>query len=481
MGKKPLYTFQNRDRFFAASELQALLSLLPSAPTEDVDSTADYLRYGFFLPGSTIYQGVREILPGHWLTWSASEGARMQPYWRLSVGGFPGDVQDAAARLRETLEQAVRRRLVADVEVGGFLSGGVDSSLVVALAAKALGSPPKTFTIGFTEKSFDERRYAKQVARQFGTDHREKVLEDLEPSALARLVLQHVGQPFSDSSLLPTALLSRMASRHVKVALSGDGGDELFCGYQRYVGRTLLRWYTRLPVSLRRGAERLIRSFPEPTAHHSHSLLKKLHLFGDLSRRAGSDAPYVAPLLYDAQEFAALAPDLVGRGHAPPGIPPECDGDDVWRMMVADALVYLPQDILVKTDRASMAFSLEARAPFLDQDVVALAFSLPRSFHLPYLNGKRMLESAFRPLLPSWVWSRRKQGFAVPVHRWFEGALGDELKERVAAESGPFDASIIGAMLASHRAGLRDQGHRLWQLYAYCLWREVSGRESRKE
>lgn len=473
MGKKPLYYWSDRDRLYIASELPSLLALLPQVPAEDLDSTADYLRYGFYLPGTTAYQGIREVLPGHWLTWSPGAGMATGAYWQLALGGFTGGPREARARLRETLAAAVRRRLVADVEVGAFLSGGVDSSLVVALAAEAAGTPPRTFTIGFADASYDERDYAREVARHLGTRHTEEVLGSFEAADLEHLVLNHVGQPFADSSLLPTTLVSRLAAREVKVALSGDGGDELFGGYQRYLGRSLLRWYTRLPLALRRQAERALRALPEPMAHHSRSLLKKAHLFADLAARAAADTPYLAPLLYDPAEFAALAPDLVGRGHPPPLIPAECDLDDVWRMMAADALIYLPQDILLKVDRASMAASLESRAPFLDHSVAELAFSLPRPMHLAGLSGKRMLAGTFRDLLPPRIWARRKQGFSVPLHQWFAGPMGDELAARLRLTSLPFEPAVIRGLLQDHRQGRRDHGHRLWQIQAYCLWRQA--------
>lgn len=475
MGKKPLYLHQSAARCYVASELPALLALLPDTPGEDLDSTADYLRYGYYLPGTTIYQGVREVLPGHWLIWSAGAKVMTRPYWALTIGGFAGTRQAAAEQLRETLATAVRRRLVADVEVGAFLSGGVDSSLIVALAKEAASTPPRTFTIGFPEAAFDERGYARAVAAHLGTRHTEEMLGPCEPGPLGRLMLGHVGQPFADSSLLPTALVSQVAARQVKVALSGDGGDELFGGYQRYLGRGLLRWYSRLPRALRAVAERGLRRLPEPTVHHSRSLLKKAHLFLDLVDRAQPERPYLAPEVYSPAELATLAPDLAGRGHPPPGLPTECDLDDIGRMMAADALVYLPQDILVKVDRASMSVSLEARAPFLDRELVELAFALPRPFHLSGLRGKRMLREACGALLPEAIWTRRKQGFAVPVHGWFRGALGDDLAERLAAGPWPFDPTVALGTLAEHRSGRRDHGHRLWQIYAYCLWQDRDG------
>jgi asparagine synthase (glutamine-hydrolysing) len=444
-----------------------------------LDSTSDYLRYGFYLPGTTAFAEVREVLPGHWLRWSADGGTQVGSFWRLGAGGFPGTRVHAQELVRERLRAAVERRLVADVEVGSFLSGGVDSSLVVGLTTQLRPDPPKTFTIGFKDESFDERPFARSVAVRFGTDHYEEEL-DWEEDRLRDLILHHVGQPFADASILATAMVSQLAGRHVKVALSGDGGDELFSGYQRYLGRTLLRWYTRLPPPLRKVAERGLGSLPEPMAHHSRSLLKKARLFLDLVRRSDQETPYVAPLMYDGDTFQALCPDICGRGHAPPKLLGASVPENILGMMLSDALVYLPQDILLKVDRASMAHSLEVRAPFLDTGVVELAFSLPLHWHRPFLSGKHMLKEGFKDLLPRSVWRRRKQGFAVPVHQWFRGKLGHELEVLLRSVQSPLDRGVVAGMLDSHRQGVRDHGLRLWQIFVYLFWnahhRDVSWR-----
>jgi len=472
MGKKPLYYQILREGIACASELPVLAQLAAPNWEEDLDSTADYLRYGFYLPGTTAYQNVREVLPGHVLQWSPGHKPRETAYWSLSVGGFSGSLNRAHTELREALIRAVQRRLVADVEVGAFLSGGIDSSLVVGILSNELGVLPKTFTIGFTDPTYDERQYANIVATRYRTDHYEEVLSDWDSELLKKLVLEHAGQPFADSSLLPTSLVSRLASRHVKVALSGDGGDELFSGYQRYQGRALLRWYTRLPKIFRLNIERLIQRIPEPMAHHSRSLLKKAHLFYDLIKRQEAEQPYVAPTFYSISSFAKLAPELAGRGHSPPCLPAEAHHDYLHEMMSTDALVYLPQDILAKVDRATMASSLEARAPFLDKDIVELAFSLPRSWHRRGAQGKRMLRGAFADLLPRSVWQRRKQGFSVPIHRWFRDRLGDELEELLSTTVSPLSTSHVHDMLHAHRLKVRDHGHRLWGLYIYLLWKK---------
>jgi asparagine synthase (glutamine-hydrolysing) len=472
LGKKPLYVHSGPQYIYVASELPALLRMLPSPPGEDLHSTADYFRYGFTLPGFTLYQGVHEVLPAHVLTWAPGRLPETEAYWQLRPGGFIGTKAEAAEQVRELLARAVSRRMVADVEVGAFLSGGIDSSIICTLMTEVAAQPPKTFTIGFDDAAFDERPYAREIARRLGSSHLEQCVEGIELEALMQLILRHVGQPFADASLLPTTLVSRLAAAHVKVALSGDGGDELFCGYQRYIGRVLLRWYARLPGSLRRVAEKGIRLLPEPTAHHSRSLLKKAHLFLDIANAETTSRAYVAPRWFTDKDLSKLAPDLAGLGHEPPAIPPETRLDDLEQMMYRDAVIYLPSDILLKVDRASMSASLEARAPFLDTMLVELAFSMPAAYHRQGLRGKELLRQAFGDVLPGSVWRRRKQGFAVPVHRWYREACGESLLERVAAQPSCLKPTSVRELLHQHRSGARDLGNRLFQVDTYLRWQQ---------
>jgi asparagine synthase (glutamine-hydrolysing) len=474
MGKKPLYYKSRASGFACASELSALHIVSSSNWDEDLDSTADYLRYGFYLPGTTAYNEVFEVLPGHTLTWSPGERPELHPYWSLSVVGYSGTRQRAQEELRDSLIAAVERRMVADVEVGAFLSGGVDSSLVVSILARYVGVSPKTFTIGFSDPSFDEREFARKMANLCGTDHYEECLTSWDADKLRSLIFCHVGQPFADASMLPTAMVSQLAAKYVKVSLSGDGGDELFSGYQRYQARAIMRWYMRLPALIRRNIKSVIRAMPEPMAHHSRSLLKKAHLFQSAVDRQESESPYVAPVLSSRAEFDVLVPELRGKGHQPPGLPAETTLDDVQAMMAADAVIYLPQDILAKVDRSSMAYSLETRAPFLDSKVVELAFSLPRKWHRRGLSGKRILQESFRDLLPPGIWKRRKQGFGVPVHQWFREGLGSELKGLLEEVESPLEGDKVIDLINAHRERVRDNGSRLWNIYIYLLWRQRS-------
>ena len=466
MGKKPLFYSETKETFSCASELPALQSLLFSPFTEDLDSIADYFRYGYCLPGYTCWENVFEVLPGHWLRWKPGEVIEQQPYWSFS----PPNSETAAPKeedLITSIEQAVSKRLIADVEVAAFLSGGIDSSLICALAMKDLAQPLKTYTIGFTEQAFDERKYAYDVASMLGTKHHEEILSGWDESQLEALLCNHIGQPFADASLLPTALVSKLAARNVKVALSGDGGDELFGGYQRYQARIIMRWYSRLPECLRNSVEKIVRSLPEPMAHHSRSIFKKAHLFMDISRRYEAETPYTAPLMFQPAEYATLFPDLQGRGKRPPALLEETNVDDLQRMLYADSLIYLPQDILVKVDRASMAYSLEARAPFLDHKVVELAFSYPVNQHLKLGNGKRRLKQAFYNMLPKSIWNRRKQGFGVPIHQWFRGELGERMHNYLSNNSGVINSENASKLLKEHKHGKRDNGYRLWMMYSY--------------
>ena len=470
LGKKPLYVRGDRERFACASELPALRTLTGVSPAVDLDSLADTLRYGCALPGRTIDQGTSEVMPGHVMRWQPGSVPRQEPYWSLPQQSLAGS---DGARVLDLLESAVRYRLVADVEVGAFLSGGVDSSLVSALAARHTDHRLRTFSIGFADASYDESSYAARMAQFLGTEHETAVYAGSDRAEMLELLVRHVGMPFGDASLLPTAAVSALAARRVKVALSGDGADELFGGYQRYLGRVLLRWYSRLPAPLQRSAESLLRVLPEPLHHHSRSLLKKAQLFvrnASLVRGAHA-ADYVAPRFFSDAELAELAPGLAGRGHAAPALPERVRGDDVLAMMCADALVYLPQDILVKTDRASMAHSLEQRCPFLDYRLVELALSGTSALHFRGLRGKALLRTAVGALAPPWLWRRRKQGFAVPLGTWFRGELADDLLSGLQRSGQDWvDPSAVRRLVDAHRRGGVDHGQRLWLLWTYAVW-----------
>lgn len=471
MGQKPLYYQINGRLMACASELRALSPLSWFSWQEDWRSTADYLRYGYYLPGCTAFEQVHELLPGHWLRWSPNATSVQRAYWRLRPGRFNGTRSTAGERLDRVLTTSVGRRLVADVEVGALLSGGVDSSLMVGIVRRRMRRTLKTFTIGFDDPAFDERPHARRVARRFDSEHYEQRLSLSEGPALIEPLMQRMAQPFGDASLMPTALVSRLAASRVKVVLSGDGGDELFCGYHHYLARTLLRWYTRLPDSLKRMAGKAFGRFKPGTPLAGSGMGAWIGRLGDLLQRMEAESPYVAPVNYTVEDFKRLVPDIWCKGQRPPQLPLTTSLGDLRRMLVADALVYLPQDILTKVDRASMAFSLEVRSPFLDRQVVELAFDIPPSWNRRVWQGKRMLRRAFIDLLPPQVWQRRKQGFAVPLDRWFRSGLQTVLKDRLDQAAGPLNQRHVQRMIEAHVQRRYNCGHRLWQLYSYLQWR----------
>lgn len=473
-GKKPLYFTQgDPSRFHTASEIPALRRLSPESWTEDDASTADYFRYGCTMPGKTAYREVQEVLPGHFLVWQPGASPVQQRYWSLRLGGEPLSPESARQTLNTLFRQAVERRMIADVEVGAFLSGGVDSSLVVGAMTRSGVQGLRTFTIRFNDASYDESPYAQRIARHFGTRHLVESFDDIAPDHILPLLNSNLGQPFADASILPTQLVSRVAAGHVKVVLSGDGGDELFAGYQRYFARVVLAWYSRLPTSARRLGERLIEWFPEPRAHHSRSLLKRARLFVEAARAYRETQTYVAPWLFAPQVYRQLFPQIVNEGHCPPTIPDQTRPDDLQRMMASDMLIYLPQDILQKVDRASMAQSLEVRSPFLDKDLIQFAFSMPSRIHRQQSRGKQLLERAFGDWLPPEIWRRNKQGFGIPLHRWFQGMLSEQLIEMAEACTSPIHLPSLRQLIQEHRSGSRDHGIALWGLYTYFLWRQT--------
>jgi asparagine synthase (glutamine-hydrolysing) len=475
-GKKPLY-YRHRGALFAcASELPALAVLTPDATlTEDDAGIADYFRYGYALPGATCIAGVREVLPAH-VMWRHPDGSIVQKrYWSPSTEPWTGGFDEAAERVRELLAASVRRRqLASDVEVGAFLSGGIDSTTVCALAQQSGFGRLRTFTAGFAEPTYDERAPAARAAAELGTLH---TAEEIKPETAAALAIElprRMGQPFGDSSLVPSALVASVAAKHVKVVLTGDGSDEIFGGYARYAGRLLRQRYHRLPAALRAVVERAVLATPEPYAHHSGSLMKRAHLFVRLAREDRDT--YIGPPAIRKETLARLVPGL-GAGNTMPELPWPNDPDEIRHMLLMDSLVYLPQDILQKVDRAGMMFSVEARSPFLDKELFEFVIRVPWRWHFDRLRGKRLLRAAMRGRVPDFIWDRRKQGFASPVSHWLRDWLGDDLLAMAASgNTGVVDSDGLRALLREHRAGSLDHSQPLWLAYSYLRWRaDVAG------
>jgi asparagine synthase (glutamine-hydrolysing) len=480
-GIKPLYYRLAGDSLAFASELKALLALPDLSREVDLDALAAFLAFNSIPAPLTIYQGVQKLPAGHVLVWERGQKggavdveryARPSPVPSADVRREPES--ELAEELRARLRDSVRAHLVADVPVGVLLSGGVDSSALAALAALESSKRVSTFTIGFEDASFDERRGARLVAERYGTDHHELVLRPDAAELLTELA-RVFDEPFGDSSAIPTYLVSRLARRHVKVALSGEGGDELFGGYFTYVADLLARRIGRLaptlrplvellPSSSRRAgleymAKRFVRAADRPVLERHHGWKEIFSL----------DAR--AELLSPARRSEADPLDVYRARYR------ETDGaEELARLQDVDLGVYLVDDLLVKTDRASMAHSLEVRVPYLDTVVADFALGLPEAMKVRGLAKKRLLRLAVAPLLPTEVADGRKRGFSIPAAAWLRGELVPFAREVLARErlarQGFFEPDVVGRIVDDHVAGREDLSRQIWGLLAFSLWHE---------
>jgi asparagine synthase (glutamine-hydrolysing) len=470
-GIKPLHYAERDRRLYFASEIKSLLAAGAVDRTIDLAALDHYLSFLYTPRDASIFSGIRKLPPGHLLRWHDGR-AQVIPFWQLPAGeSFQGTEAEAAERLRERLADAVRAHLVSDVPLGAFLSGGIDSSIVVGLMAEAT-TTVKTFSIGFDEPAFDELEHARAVAEWFGTDHHEFVVR---PDALAILdrLIDHFDEPFADPSAIPTWYVSEMARRHVTVVLSGDGGDELFGGYDRYLPHPRVAAFDRLPIP----AKRRLASTVWPLLPHG---TRGKNFFRHVSRddngryldsvsffQPDEKAALLAPELAAPLEVAAEA-RLARHFERFAGLTPQ------GRMMRFDFETYLPEDVLTKVDRMSMAHSIESRVPLLDNEVIDFAAALPSGMKIRHGRRKHILKRAVDGLLPSSIVARRKQGFGVPIGVWFRGGLTqvfrDVLLSPTAQQRGYFQRSFINRIVDEHLAGTRDHSFRLWQLAVFELW-----------
>ncbi|HEY3491578.1 MAG TPA: asparagine synthase (glutamine-hydrolyzing), partial [Solirubrobacterales bacterium] len=473
-GIKPLYYREAGGGLAFASELKAMLELPGFSREIDPKAVSAYLAFNSIPAPLTIFAEARKLAPGHLLTWEGGE-VRQRRYARpgpvAADESRRGSIDELAAELREVLDDSVRAHLVADVPVGVLLSGGVDSGGLAALASAHAEEPVRTFSIGFEEEGFNELSRARLVAERYGTDHHELVLRPDAVELLPRLV-EAFDEPFGDSSALPTYIVSELAAGHVKTALSGEGGDELFGGYYTYVADLLARRVGRLAPLARPLAEAL------PSRHDRVGFDYKAKRFARAAALPPLERHHGWKEIFSAETRAELAGahtaawdplDLYRERYA------ETEGaEPLARMQDLDLGIYLVDDLLVKTDRLSMAHSLELRVPFLDPRVAEFAFSLPTRMKVRGFDKKRLLRRALEPLLPKEIVHGRKQGFSIPIAAWLRGPLESFARETLAPgaveRQGLLDPAAVTPILDRHVSGREDLSRQIWGLMALTLW-----------
>ncbi|HVR28428.1 MAG TPA: asparagine synthase (glutamine-hydrolyzing) [Thermoanaerobaculia bacterium] len=471
LGIKPLFFAEKDGRLLFGSEVKAILPALGESPRLDWGALDHLLRYSTTAPAQSIVDGVRKLEPGHLLTASAAHGVAMRRWWEVRFEPVYGRTEEQwIDRLGQALDESVRLHLVSDVPLGAFLSGGIDSSAVVAAMARAGEGEVRTFSIGFREREFDELPYARMVAAAFATHHREAVLE---PDVLGMLddLAWYLDEPFGDASAIPTYMVSKLAAEEVTVVLSGDGGDELFAGYDRYLVERRERLSRFVPAPLRSLGGAIGAAMPEGA--RGRELLRHFALEG---WERYDDAGTLFKLdqrrkLYRG-EILELASNA-GQGFGAPASAPDGDGHWLSAVQRRDLEGYLPLDILTKVDRMSMAHSIETRVPLLDHVLVELAASLPPELRLRGTRTKYIFKRALEGVLPDAILERPKRGFAIPLGRWFRGRLATMVRELLLSEESRardyFQAPYIETLLRLHQAG-RPLDLQLWTLISFELW-----------
>ncbi len=484
VGKKPLFYATDGKAFLFGSEVKALLQH-PAGPAEiDEGALAPYFVFGYVPGPRSFYKGVRKLPPGHTLTLAADGALRLREYWDLRFppepagARHPTDGAESAPRVRELLTEAVRKRLISDVPLGAFLSGGIDSSIVVGLMSRLMAAPVRTFTIGFRDApAYDETGYARAVARRFGTDHTEFLVEPEVTDLIEPLVWHHDG-PFRDTSAIPTFVVSRLAREHVTVVLNGDGGDELFAGYRRFHATLLAERLPRLPLRL---ADAVLARLPRRA--DQRATLDRLTRFVRAARlpfyERFSEGFGAADLDLDRLLRPEVLPPAEERGqtaHFAPYLDRVRDCSPLSRLLYLNFKTYLVEDLLVKMDRCTMAHALEARSPFLDPALVEFAAGLPDALKLAGRRSKVILRRAFADLLPPEIDRRGKMGFGVPMAMWLRTGLRKVLRD-VLLQPQPRLADYVRgehvrALVDDHLAGRADHGGRLWALLTLEIWLE---------
>ncbi|MGO9062627.1 MAG: asparagine synthase (glutamine-hydrolyzing) [Candidatus Binataceae bacterium] len=480
LGKKPLFYAFDGNRLIFASEAKAILAHPSVVAEPDPQALHHYLTLGYVLSPLSAYQGISKLPPAHFLTFEDGR-VEVHRYWELSY--LPKlKISEAAAgeEILRRLEEAVKLRMISDVPIGAFLSGGIDSSAIVGLMSRHSAKPVKTFTIGFREQEYDETGYARQVAQRFGTEHHEF---RVEPEAAADIVSElawHYDEPYADSSAIPTYYLSKLTRRYVTVALNGDAGDENFAGYRRYSMSLLVNLLRHAPLALRRlGAKAAVGGYARLGSNRR--LASRLGLTAEIIEEDWRTAyARMVALFNDAEKHELYAADFAQRDlPSSLGLILQLFGqaradNPVDGLLSVDVNSYLPDDLLVKVDRASMAVALEARSPLVDHEFMEFAARLPARMKMTLLTRKAIFKKALGKLLPDTILRRSKMGFGVPLDLWMRGGwkelLYDVLLSRRALERGYFNPQRLRHLIDAHATGKRDCQHQLWALLMLEVW-----------
>ncbi|HXD33650.1 MAG TPA: asparagine synthase (glutamine-hydrolyzing) [Pyrinomonadaceae bacterium] len=480
VGKKPLLYAQVSGEFVFGSEFSSLLVHPKVSRDVEPEALHHYLTFMCVPAPLTAYRDIRKLEPGHSLRLSKGE-IHIERYWQPDFSRkLDIDETEAGERAIEILRDAVKVRLMSEVPLGAFLSGGIDSSAVVALMSEESSSPVKTFSIGFEEQDFSELHHARRVAEHVGADHHEFIVRPDAMEVLPTLV-EHYGEPYADSSAIPTYYVARETRKHVTVALNGDGGDECFAGYERYAAMRLAERYHRLPAVLRKGViDSAIGMLPASETRRSRVRDAKRFIQAASLPKVDRYMRWISVFDTDAKDdlYSKTFRHETAQSHSSALLEPwfaHANGAGVVdAALLADTMTYLPNDLLVKVDIATMAVSLEARSPFLDHKVIEFAASLPEKMKLRGLTTKYLLKRVLRQLLPSENLGRRKMGFGVPIGHWFRGGMERFLRETIlsdrALNRGYFKPEIVKQLVELHVRGERNYSHQLWTLLMLELW-----------
>jgi len=498
-GIKPLYYYHHGENLIFASELKGILAFPGITKILDTEAIPLFLHYQYIPSPRTIYQHIFKLLPGHFLICD-SETFRIHPWAetqnvssrRSSLLEISGCESACIDQLQEILTRAVSDQIVSDVPIGALLSGGIDSSLVAAIMQQVSSRPVRTFSIGFMESKFDEAPWAAKVAAYLGTSHTELYVTSKDALSVIPMLSEIYDEPFADASAIPSFLVSQLTRSHVTVALSGDGGDEQFCGYTRYwATQAMSSGFRRLPGPLRTWLYKYLSLIPTPCVETLYNRLQPVlplafrsanfpdkwqKLIAQMGHADLQSLYRVSVCLWDMDRVKQLTGCFPESSRFEQAFDQTTDWPTLSRLMRVDQQTYLTEAMLVKVDRASMAVGLEIRVPLLDQRVVEYASCIPEEFLFQKGQGKHILRRLLSRYIPAALFQRPKMGFAIPVSRWLRGELKPMLLDYLAEErlklEGIFDVSIVAAMVSDHLSGQANHPHRLWALLMWEMWRE---------